>query len=451
MGAKDTSRVARESPIAVTFGDDRCRAFLEENGETWTVERLLALAADIARVTPSSPLDSLAVRSDSAAFVAAALLGAWKTRRAPLLLDPSSRVEPVDPETPGHRAVVLVPSDEREVGAAVAVREERSTPLDPEFPVGDAAEVAFLTSGSTGEPKRTVKRAYQLAMEFEVEPGWLHAPRPCSVLCLVPPFHILVYIYGLYLPAATGGRTSFLRGSGPRAWVDRIHSWRPDLVVGVPSHYRLLNEVLRDPLPPAIFLSSGAPLPQDVGERFAGLAGRRIVQVYGSTETGGVATRDGEGPWTPLPGLEWRVEPGDDRLAIRSPWQESPATWHRTDDLAEDAGGAFLLHGRADSIVKVGGRRFSTDEIVRAALSHPAVEQAYAVTYRRYGEPAIAIFVTVVPGLKTSTPEVRSHLSERLAPFKLPRTIRILEALPTKGSGKVDAEALRNLVSIAGA
>jgi acyl-coenzyme A synthetase/AMP-(fatty) acid ligase len=383
--------------------------------------------------------------------VVAALLGAWKTRRAPLLLDPSSRVERVEPGGPGRRATVLVPSGERDGGTALAVREERSAPIDPEFPVGETTEVAFLTSGSTGEPKRTSKRGYQLAMEFEAEPGWLHSPRPCNVLCLVPPYHILGYIYGLYLPAATGGRTCFVRGGTPQAWVERIRARPPDLVVGVPSHYRLLNGILREPLPPSTFLSSGAPLPPEVGERFLSLAGRRIVQVYGSTETGGIATRDREGPWTPLPGLEWRVERGDGLLAIRSPWQERPASWHRTDDLAEDARGGFLLHGRADSIVKVGGRRFSSGEIVKAALSHPAVDQAYAVTYGRYGEPAVALFVTVVSGVEATTSGIRGHLAERLSAFKVPRTIQILEQLPTKGSGKVDAEALRDLVSTPGA
>jgi acyl-coenzyme A synthetase/AMP-(fatty) acid ligase len=450
MTPKSRAGASRRPPLAATFSEDRERVFLEENGEPWTVGRLLALAADAAHAVHSGGVDSIAVRSHSAAFVIASLLGAWKTGRAPLLLDPASRAEPRGVDAIGGRGAVLVPADEPEGSATIRVREGGSAPLEAVFPAEHSAEVAFLTSGSTGEPKRTVKRAYQLAREFEVEQGWLRSPRPCTVLCLVPPFHILGYIYGLYLPAATGGRTGFLRGATPHAWVERIREQRPDLVIGVPSHYRLMNEVVREPLPPTTFLSSGAPLPADVGKRFASLAGRRIRQVYGSTETGGIATRDDEGPWTSLPGLEWKVEPGDGRLAIRSPWQENPDSWHRTDDLAEAAGDGFLLLGRADSIVKVGGRRFSTSEIVRAALSHPAIEQAYAVTYGRYGEPAVALFVTVVPGAEATASGIRGHLTERVAPFKVPRTIRVLEELPTMGSGKVDAAALRSLVSLPG-
>ena len=447
MTEKNLAGTSRPSPLAATFSEDPGRAFLQENGAIWTVGRLLALAADVDRAIHGQPVDSIAIRSQSAAFVIAALLGAWKSLRAPLLLDPAWRAEMAGLDAVGGGLSFLAPANEPEAGAAIRIREQGSAPLDALFPAGEAAEVVFLTSGSTGEPKRTVKRAYQLAQEFEVEPGWLRSRRPCTVLCLVPPFHILGYIYGLYLPAATGGRTTFLRCATPQAWVDCIGALRPDLVVGVPSHYRLMNQILHEPLPPMTFLSSGAPLSADVGERFARLAGRGIRQVYGSTETGGIATREGEEHWTPLPGLEWRVEPGDGRLAIRSPWQENPASWYRTDDLAEAAGKGFRLLGRADSVVKVGGRRFSTSEIVQAALTHFAVEQAYAATYDRYGEAAVALFVTIVPGAEATAAGIRLYLAERLAQFKVPRTIRILEGLPTMGSGKVDATALRSLVS----
>ncbi len=435
------------SPLAATFSGDRSRTFLEENGELWTVGRLLALAADIDRAIRRGPLDEIAIRSQSSAFVVASLIAAWRNGLAPLLVDPALRAQAAGLDASRGRAEFLAPDGEPGSGAAIQVREEGSAPLDPVLPKGDSPEVAFLTSGSTGEPKRAIKRADQLAREFEVEPGWLQVPRPCTVLCLVPPFHILGYIYGFYLPAATGGRTTFLRGATPQDWVERIRALSPDLVVGVPSHYRLIAGIVRESLPAATFLSSGALLPADVGERFASVAGRRIRQVFGSTETGGIATRDDDGAWTPLPGLEWKTEPGDDRLVIRSPWQERPGSWHRADDLAEPAGEGFRLLGRADSIVKVGGRRFSTSEIVQAALEHPAVEQAHTVTYGRYGETAVALFVTVAKGTEEEEADLRAHLAGRLAPFKVPRTIRVLDAIPTLGSGKVDAEALRSLVA----
>jgi acyl-CoA synthetase (AMP-forming)/AMP-acid ligase II len=58
------------------------------------------------------------------------------------------------------------------------------------------------------------------------------------------------------------------------------------------------------------------------------------------------------------------------------------------------------------------------------------------------------LFVTISPGAKATPESLRHHLAGRLAPFKVPRTIRILEALPVMGSGKLDVAALRALVSV---
>jgi len=97
--------------------------------------------------------------------------------------------------------------------------------------------------------------------------------------------------------------------------------------------------------------------------------------------------------------------------------------------------------------VKVGGRRFSTREIVLAALANPAVEQAHAVVYERFGESAVALFVVPRKNQSVTAPEVRSVLAGRLAPFKVPRTIQVLAGLPARGIGKIDEEALRALVA----
>jgi acyl-coenzyme A synthetase/AMP-(fatty) acid ligase len=117
-------------------------------------------------------------------------------------------------------------------------------------------------------------------------------------------------------------------------------------------------------------------------------------------------------------------------------------------------GGTFRLLGRADSVVKIGGRRFSTGEIVQAALAAPGVAQAHALAYDRFGEAAIALFVVAANGTKApaacpalSAADVRNHLASRLAKFKIPRTIHVLPELPTRGIGKIDEAALRALAT----
>jgi acyl-coenzyme A synthetase/AMP-(fatty) acid ligase len=341
---------------------------------------------------------------------------------------------------------VLAPPHISDPWDDVVVSETGGTPIAASFPPANAPEVAFFTSGSTGEPKIVHKKAYQLAEQHEVEARWLDLAGPIPVLCLVPAFHILGYIYGFYLPAAGRGTTVFHRGGAPQNWVDQIRARQPGLVVGVPSHYRLMSQVLASPLPKATYLCSGAPLDQAVGEEFRRRSGSPVLEVYGSTETAAVATRLGHGPWRPFPGLSWQSREADGRLLVASAWQDHPGEWCVTNDVVATGGGTFQLVGRADSVVKVGGRRFSTGEVVQAALAEPRVEQAHAVVYDRFGELAVALFVVPCKDAMLTAADVRSQLSGRLASFKVPRTIQVVAGFPTRGIGKVDEEALRALV-----
>jgi acyl-coenzyme A synthetase/AMP-(fatty) acid ligase len=434
-------------PLGATFTGDIQRLFVHENGEGWTVGRLLAYAGDIERATPPGTGRLVAVRSHSAAFVIAALLGLWKAGRCPLLVDPALTLEPGGLRTRGERISVIAPAGVADPWSDVAVTESRGDPVPPGFPRPDACEVAFFTSGSTGEPKVVRKTASQLAEQYAVEAPWLGMSAGVSTLCLVPAFHILGYIYGFYWPGASAGTAVFNRVQSPQQWIDQVRERRPSLVVGVPAHYRLMSQVLSDALPPAIYLCSGAPLDPAICDEFQRRAGSPVHQVYGSTETGGIATRVGSGPWRPFPTLAWQIREADGRLLVRSAWQDVPDDWHPTGDAAEAEGDTFRLLGRVDSVVKIGGRRFSSGEIVQVALEEPRVDRAHAIVYSRFGELAVALFAVPKPGVALTPAELRTFVAGRLAPFKVPRTIQVVSELPTRGIGKVDESALRHMVS----
>jgi acyl-coenzyme A synthetase/AMP-(fatty) acid ligase len=430
-------------PLACTFAGPLEHVFLVDDRQPWTVGRLLSLAGDIDRSAWRDAGERVAVRARSSAFIVASLLALWKHRRHPLLLDPAVGAEAVAGGYFEEGMPTLVPAWEEPCAGEMVIEETRSGTFKPSLPAPGDTILAFLTSGSTGAPKIVPKRDFQLQRQFAVEPAWLGLSGAIHALSLVPAHHILGYIYGINLPASTGGRVVFPTGSSPHAWIDAVRRERPNVVVGVPLHYRLISQALAAPLPEAIYLSSGGMLPRGVAERFQDCAGWPIVQVYGSTETGGIATRTGFGPWVPLPGVHWQMRDEDGRLVIRSPWQDPPSAWHRLDDLVEPAGGGFALLGRSDSVVKVGGRRFSLAEIVQTAQSSPLVEAAHAVTYSRYGELAVALFVVPRRPASLTSADVRSLMAERLAPFKIPRTIRVLDELPSRGIGKVDDATLR--------
>jgi acyl-coenzyme A synthetase/AMP-(fatty) acid ligase len=438
--------------LAAVFAGDGGHVFLREAGEAWTVDRLLAWAGDVARAVPADAGPLVAVRSHSTAFVIASLAGLWNSGRSALLIDPALGTEPSGLRPHGRRVHVIAPADVVDPWSDIGVPESGGAPLVPRFPAAAEPEVAFFTSGSTGEPKIIRKKAFQFGEQHRVEAPWLGLDGPMTVVSLVPAFHILGYIYGLSTPAAGRGTTVFSRGGSPQGWVDLVRGERPRLVIGVPSHYRLMVQVLDAALPEALYLCSGGPLDPAIAAEFERRAGWPVVQVYGSTETGGIAIRRGAGPLEPFPELAWKSRESDRRLMIRSGWQEPPADWHCTDDVVAVDGETFRLLGRADSVVKIGGRRFSTGEIVQTALAAPGVAQAHALAYDRFGEPAIALFVVASNGVSRppgcqplSAADVRSHLASRLASFKVPRTIHVLAELPTRGIGKVDEAALRAL------
>ncbi len=433
--------------LAAGFAGDGALVFLRESGETWTVDRLLALAGDVARAVPEDAGPLVAVRSHSTAFVAASLLGLWTVGRSPLLIDPALAAEPSGLRPGGARIHVMAPAGIVDTWGDVSVAESGGAPLRPRFPAAAEPEVAFFTSGSTGEPKIVHKKAFQFGEQHRVEAPWLGLDGPLTVVSFVPAFHILGYIYGFSTPAAARGTTVFSRGSSPQGWVEMVRTERPRLVVGVPLHYRLMVQLLDAPLPEAIYLCSGGPLDPAIAAEFERRAGWPVLQVYGSTETGGIAVRRGSGPIEPFPGLAWKSRESDGRLVIKSAWQDRPSDWHCTDDVVAVEEGTFRLLGRADSVVKIGGRRFSTGEVIQAALAASGVAQAHALPYDRFGEHAIALFVVASNGVPLSAADVRAHLALRLAPFKIPRTIHVLAELPTRGIGKVDEAALRAIAT----
>ncbi|MDQ7008242.1 MAG: fatty acid--CoA ligase family protein [Acidobacteriota bacterium] len=312
------------------------------------------------------------------------------------------------------------------------------------IPDDDELALVFLTSGSTGKPKLVPKTFSQFRRQMRVEPAFLGVPQAPSVLSMVPPFHILGFMYGTFLPLISCGRAIFCGNATPYGWAKAITRFRPHLVVGVPAHYRLLAQVAQTPFPPAIYLCSGGPLPTDCEASFTEVCKQSITQVYGSTENGGIAIRREGGPWQPFPELTWRIAGGgrEGRLEVMSPWQQTPNRWTPTDDLARQEGDQVLILGRLDSVIKIGGRRLSLQEILSVAQEHPDVEEAIVLPYERYAEQAVALFACPKKDRQLAPWELKSFLGQRLAKYKLPRTVRVLEALPTTSIGKIDRQRL---------
>jgi acyl-CoA synthetase (AMP-forming)/AMP-acid ligase II len=228
----------------------------------------------------------------------------------------------------------------------------------------------------------------------------------------------------------------------------------PSVLVSSPAHLKRLPETLdwaaaRGQLR-AIF-SSGGPLPPESSAQAHVLLGVSPAEVYGSSETGGVAWRqrahDGDA-WAALPGVQWRLK--DDTLWVQSAHLDGPEWWETADRAKALPDGRFVLQGRADRIVKVEEKRVSLVALEAALVASGLVAEGKALLLASEGGPRLA--VVAVPsaqgwallraeGKRGLNAKLRAHLLRGFERVVLPRRFRYLRELPVNTQGKA-TEAL---------
>lgn len=326
---------------------------------------------------------------------------------------------------------------------------DRATPSsDRTWPALDrqATRLEIHTSGSTGEPAAIGKALFQLDHEVAaLEHAFGAQVDGATVLGTVSHQHIYGLLFRVLWPLAAG-RPIASRGFFHEALLAAMEG--PTVLVTSPAHLKRLPEGLdwahaRKHLR-AVF-SSGGALDAESAAQAALRLGQAPIEVYGSSETGGVAWRrsDGSGAaWTPLRGVRWRSHEG--HLEVASPHLPDGA-WHRTADLVEpDPHGGFRLCGRADRIVKVEERRVSLTALEHALASHPAVAEARVVLLQGARIELGGVIVPSAEGIRRLAAEGRrallrelgQHLASRQDAVTRPRRWRLVDALPVDAQGK---------------
>jgi acyl-CoA synthetase (AMP-forming)/AMP-acid ligase II len=392
---------------------------------------------------------------DAGVDFAAGLVGCWLAGSVPVLLDPLVRHELVRAvDETGAGAVIRSPGSQ---GMEIVTRAPVITPScetaplnDDSVQIDDNAPLLYLfTSGSTGAPALVPKTFENLNVEYIFLSNLLHSPD--RVATLAPWCHIFGFILSFLLPVRKGGLCDLTAGISPRIVLERAAAGILDLVVAVPAIYRVMIRLLEkgQPAPSRMecrFVSSGADLPGRLRSRFEDLTGCSIVDLYGSTEAGGIAYREDDGPWLYQPHAECRILDGG-HLEVRSPAVSvvSREEFYRIGDLVRPVPGGFVLDGRADDVVKIGGRRISLDEIAREVESCPGVERAAVLARPVRGELRITACVTT-SGRSVTQQEIKTFVRSRMADHKVPHVVYEMERFPTTAAGKVDRRELNRLI-----
>ncbi len=247
----------------------------------------------------------------------------------------------------------------------------------------DAAAL-FFTSGTSGNSIGVVKTSGELASEIQAHLCWMKNERFEQCLVTVPFFHIYGFLFGLSLPTALNlpivTKEHFLPNE-----ILALCAKKPTLCITNPVFIRAmlrLNEELT--LPDTLFISSSGPLEPHEAQSFEAKYSTRLIQLFGSTETGGIAVRRGGNPvWKPLFGVE--VSSDEGVLAVTSPFVSrsifdknfvSLPSLFRTTDIIEMMPEGFNIIGRAAELVKIGGKRLSIVEIERFIETMEGIDEA---------------------------------------------------------------------------
>ncbi|MBV8950414.1 MAG: acyl--CoA ligase [Actinobacteria bacterium] len=334
--------------------------------------------------------------------------------------------------------------------------------------------VVFFTSGSTGRSKGAV--ISHRVNYLRTHPGALLEPRGAMV-CPYPLFHMGAWTIALQQWQARD-RTVFVERADAALVVDAVERHRATRLNCVPAvWYRILDLVGGQPareLSSVRFADTGTsatPVELLTGIKAAfPNAGVRVF--YGSTEAGSVATledadvtRKPGSCGVPAPGAELRL--GEDgELCVRGPhlfdgyFDDPDATaaaivdgWYHTGDLADmDDEGYLTIVGRVRDVVRTGGETVSPAEVEAVLLGHPAVEDVAVVGLPdpEFGETVCAVVVVAPGAVPPDVAELRGHCASRLARFKQPRQVALVDAIPrTAATGQVQRRLLVERLSSA--
>jgi 2-aminobenzoate-CoA ligase len=346
-------------------------------------------------------------------------------------------------------------------------------------PVGrdDVALLGF-TSGTTGEPKATMHFHGDLLAIADGYAAEVLGVQPSDVFVGSPPLAFTFGLGGLAVfPLRFGASAVLLEQATPPNLVEIIERHRATICFTAPTAYRAMLKAMAEGADLSslrIAVSAGETLPAPIHEEWTRRTGTPILDGIGATEmlhifiTGRLGDSHPGCTGRPVAGYEARIVGPDmrelprgevGRLAVRGPtgcrYMDDARQrayvrdgWNLTgDSFWQDEDGRFRFAARSDDMIVSGGYNIAGPEVEAALLSHPAVLECAVV-----GAPdeergqVVEAHVVLAPGFDPSdvmARDLQDHAKREIAPYKYPRRVRFLAALPKTATGKIQRFRLR--------
>lgn len=347
----------------------------------------------------------------------------------------------------------------------------------------DDAAFWLFSSGSTGIPKGVIHlQRDMLACEQLYARPFLQLRREDVVLSAAKLYHA----YGLgnssYFPFAAGATSVLFPGRAtPQVMFELIARERVSVFFGVPTLYAQMLQAVETGLPVdcsslRLCVSAAEPLPAEILRRWQARFGIDIIDGLGTTEALHIflSNRAGEtrpgSSGRPVPGYDVRLVDDHGQEVARGEigtlevrggstlagyWNQRDRTrktlrgeWLVTGDkYSQDADGYFWYAGRADDMLKVGGRWVSPAEVEATLIEHPAVLEAAVVGLQDADQlikpKAFVILRQGTSGSPALAAELQEFVKSRIAPYKYPRWVEFVRELPKTATGKIQRYKLR--------
>ncbi|MFI6766019.1 AMP-binding protein [Streptomyces sp. NPDC050355] len=340
----------------------------------------------------------------------------------------------------------------------------------------DVALIAF-TSGTSGQPKATMHFHRDVLAIADTFSAHVLRPRPDDLFAGSPPLAFTFGLGGLLVfPLRAGASALLLPAASPGELFSAVGRHKVTVLLTAPTAYRTALRRIEtyDLRSLRRCVSAGEALPADTWHAFERATGRRIIEGIGSTELLHVfisAADDAIRPGAtgkPVPGFRARVvdeegaplpdgAPG--RLAVQGPTgcrylsddrqrAQVQNGWNITGDIyVRDTDGYFHYQARADDMIVTAGYNVAAPEVEQAMIRHPAVLDCGVV-----GVPdpergqVVKGFVVLAPGFEAGEQlarDIKDFVKAEIAPYKYPRLVEFVAALPFGDTGKLQRHVLR--------
>ena len=353
--------------------------------------------------------------------------------------------------------------------------------FDPVHTGRDDVALLGFTSGTTGEPKATMHFHRDLLAIADLYAKEVLGVTPEDVFVGSPPLAFTFGLGGLAIfPLRFGASAILLEQAAPAQLLDMIRTYEATICFTAPTAYRAMLAAIgngADSSSLRIAVSAGETLPAPVFEAWTSKTGVPILDGIGTTEMLHIfiSSRLGEAAagatGRPVTGYEARIvdddmqekprgEPG--RLAVRGPTgcryladlRQADYVrdgWNLTGDtFLQDEEGVFHFVARTDDMIISSGYNIAAPEVEAALLGHPSVVECAVVGVPDVERGQIVkAFIVLAPGEvgnAACVKRLQDHVKAAIAPYKYPRSIRFINALPKTATGKVQRFVLRQRV-----